>query len=68
MAAENDGDGDGDGGARTRFNEAAAHGRGKRVQQAARWPAPRGFNEAAAHGRGKRRASTTGASRRASLQ
>ena len=39
-----------------RFNEAAAHGRGKPegAPHGARVDAPR-FNEAAAHGRGKRR-------------
>ena len=38
---------------RTSFNEAAAHGRGKRPRITALYPTARGFNEAAAHGRGK---------------
>ncbi len=44
------------------FNEAAAHGRGKRGPRGAVWCAvpEGGFNEAAAHGRGKRRAPVVG--------
>ena len=41
-------------GCQTRFNEAAAHGRGKRRLLRPRRPPARRFNEAAAHGRGKR--------------
>ena len=37
------------------FNEAAAHGRGKRPAPRPQCLTRRGFNEAAAHGRGKRR-------------
>ena len=37
----------------TRFNEAAAHGRGKRTERPTPRPGAPRFNEAAAHGRGK---------------
>ena len=39
---------------RLRFNEAAAHGRGKRRAAGNAGDVRPGFNEAAAHGRGKR--------------
>ena len=55
MAAENPASARRRGRGGARFNEAAAHGRGKRWPpgRGRRWPP--GFNEAAAHGRGKRR-------------
>ena len=56
MAAENVGEASEDAAASLRFNEAAAHGRGKRPRRGAAGGVGARFNEAAAHGRGKPRA------------
>ena len=53
MAAENGGGGLSQSQVDTRFNEAAANGRGKRPSPSARRRGSRRFNEAAANGRGK---------------
>ena len=53
MAAENASSGSASALRRTRFNEAAAHGRGKCTGFSAIGGRRRSFNEAAAHGRGK---------------
>ena len=69
MAAENRSPAGTTSGGSSRFNEAAAHGRGKRCAPRASPPPCRaGFNEAAAHGRGKRWASVTPATLDAQLQ
>ena len=54
MAAENHGRAARNPADPRRFNEAAAHGRGKLTFLPGRGPGRGGFNEAAAHGRGKR--------------
>ena len=53
MAAENRAPTSAHGRRRTSFNEAAAHGRGKRADRGRTFGLTARFNEAAAHGRGK---------------